>query len=292
MSLSAQRGVAVSTVTEPQRLEFDAPVDALDVRIVGGIVNVVGTDGPGARVEVAQIEGPPLVVRRDGSRLQVVYEDLPWAGFRALLDPGGARRVAVLTVSLPAAARVDVGVVTASAVLSGIGGRATVRSVSGGVTLAGLTGEVAVDTVSGSVETQALRGSLRTGSVSGDLTVVDGGATSVRADTVSGDVVLDLDDTAKGADIRLHSVAGEIAVRLAEPADATVEASTASGAVASAFDELRVDGRWGAKRLSGRLGDGTGQLKATTVTGAVTLLRRPPGEGPTPTPHSSLRKDV
>lgn len=279
-------------ISEPQKLDFDHPVDALDVLIVNGAVNVVGTEEEGARVEIAEVHGPPLLVRRAGRRIVVAYEDLPWKGFLKLLDATNWKREAVVTVSVPADSRLTVGVVGASAVVSGIRGGTSVRGVSGGTTLVGLSGDVRADTVSGSVETQSLRGALRMNSVAGDLTAIDGGASSVRADTVSGDMILDLGRAAVGAEIVLNTVSGEIAVRLPDPADADVEVGTAGGAVSSAFDELRVDGHWGAKRLTGRLGNGTGRLRATTVSGAVALLRRPMGDDGPDGPHTSLRKDV
>ena len=37
-------------------------------------------------------------------------------------------------------------------------------------------------------------------------------------------------------------------------------------------------GQWGAHKITGRLGDGTGKLRATTVSGSIALLRRPPRE--------------
>jgi hypothetical protein len=54
-----------------------------------------------------------------------------------------------------------------------------------------------------------------------------------------------------------------------------VEANTASGKVSNAFEDLRVGGQWGAKRITGRLGAGNGSLKATTISGSIALLRRP-----------------
>src|SRR5690606_17967222 len=76
-------------------------------------------------------------------------------------------------------------------------------------------------------------------------------------------------------DIGLTSVSGEIAIRLPDPADADVEANTASGAISNAFENLRVQGQWGAHKITGRLGAGTGKLRATTVSGSIALLRRP-----------------
>ncbi|MFF8830137.1 DUF4097 domain-containing protein [Streptomyces sp. NPDC015131] len=270
------------SVTEPTKLTFDDdPLTAVHVRLVGGTVNVVGTDDPGpARLEITEVEGPPLVVTRQGSDLTVGYEDLPWQGFLDWLDAKGRRRSAVVSLVVPAGARVEVGVVGAGAVVSGVRGRTEVRGVTGDTTLVGLSGEVRAETVSGNVEAQAVTGPLRFTSVSGDLTVVDGTGTSVRAETVSGDMLLDLDPAGEPADVRLTTVSGEVAVRLPHPAHAQVEANTMGGAVSSAFDGLRVSGQWGAKKITGTLGDGRGTLRAATVSGSIALLRRP-AEAPT-----------
>ncbi|TGZ11385.1 hypothetical protein E5Z02_04970 [Streptomyces rhizosphaericola] len=270
------------TVAEPQKLAFDDPVTALQVRVVGGTVNVVGTDEPGARLEVSAVEGPPLLVTYEDGRLTVAYEDLPWQDLLRWLDPGGRRRSAVVSLTVPAAASVEVGVVGAGAVVSGIEGRTDVRGITGDITLVGLSGAVRGDSVSGSLEAQGVTGDLRFHSVAGDLTVVDGAGASVRAESISGDMVLDVEPSAAAADrptdIRLTTVSGEIAIRLPHPADARVEANTASGAVSNAFEDLRVGGQWGAKKITGTLGAGTGTLKATTVSGSIALLRRPPAE--------------
>ncbi|MFH9860264.1 DUF4097 family beta strand repeat-containing protein [Streptomyces sp. NPDC017202] len=265
------------SVAEPRKLSFDEPVSELHVRIVDGTVNVVGADEGSARLEVSHIEGPPLVVTHRDGALTVAYEDLPWKGFLKWLDRKGRRRSAVVSLAVPAGTRVEVGVVSAGAVVSGIDGRAEVRGVSGDTTLVGLAGPVRTDTVSGNVEAQALTGDLRFHSVSGDLTVVEAGS-SVKADSVSGSMIVDLDPAGRPTDISLTSVSGEIAIRLPHPADAQVEANTASGSVSNAFEDLRVSGQWGAKRITGRLGTGSGRLKATTVSGSIALLRRPPVE--------------
>ncbi|MFT9667975.1 DUF4097 family beta strand repeat-containing protein [Streptomyces rhizosphaericola] len=274
--------VSKRTVAEPQKLAFDDPVTALQVRVVGGTVNVVGTDEPGARLEVSAVEGPPLLVTYEDGRLTVAYEDLPWQDLLRWLDPGGRRRSAVVSLTVPAAASVEVGVVGAGAVVSGIEGRTDVRGITGDITLVGLSGAVRGDSVSGSLEAQGVTGDLRFHSVAGDLTVVDGAGASVRAESISGDMVLDVEPSAAAADrptdIRLTTVSGEIAIRLPHPADARVEANTASGAVSNAFEDLRVGGQWGAKKITGKLGAGTGTLKATTVSGSIALLRRPPAE--------------
>ncbi|MEU0134260.1 hypothetical protein ABZ172_09525 [Streptomyces sp. NPDC006296] len=263
------------TVAEPQRLSFDEPVTALSVRTVDGAINVVGTDGPAARLEVSAIEGPPLIVTLEDGTLTVAYEDLPWGSLRSWLDRRSARRSATISLAVPAGAAVEVGAVGAETVVSGIRGRTALRGVTGDSTLVGLTGAIRAETVSGGLEAQSVTGELRFQSVSGDLTVVEGAGTSVRAESVTGSMVLDLGASSKPTDIRLTSVSGEIAIRLPHPADAEVEANTTSGTVSNAFEDLRVGGQWGAKKITGTLGAGTGRLRASTVSGSIALLRRP-----------------
>ncbi|WDO06259.1 DUF4097 domain-containing protein [Streptomyces murinus] len=262
------------SVAEPRKLTFDAPVSTLQVRIAGGTVNVMGIEEGPARLEVSDIEGPPLLVTHENGTLTVGYEDLTWQGFTKLLDRKSWRRSAVVSLAVPADAKVEVGTVGAGAVISGVRGPAVVRGVTGDTALVGLSGPVQANTVSGNLEAQAVTGELRFASVSGDLTVVEGSGPAVRADSVSGSMIVDLDPEGP-TDVHLTSVSGEIAIRLPHPADAEVEANTASGRISNAFEGLRVHGQWGAHKITGRLGAGTGRLRATTVSGAIALLRRP-----------------
>ncbi|MEU6806745.1 DUF4097 family beta strand repeat-containing protein [Streptomyces neyagawaensis] len=266
------------SVTEPRKLTFDEPVTALQVRVVNGTVNVVGTDESSARLEVSDLEGPPLTVTQKDGTLTVAYEDLPWKGFLKWLDRKGWRRTALVSLAVPAGTRVEVGAVGATAVISGVDGRTEVKGISGDTTLVGLSGPVRATTVSGNVEAQALTGDLRLSSVSGDLTVIEGSCPTLKADSVSGSIILDLDPVGGPTEVGLTSVSGEIAIRLPHPADAEIEANTASGTISNAFEDLRVSGPWGAHKITGRLGRGNGRLKATTISGSIALLRRPPAE--------------
>ncbi|WP_263165683.1 DUF4097 family beta strand repeat-containing protein [Streptomyces sp. SCSIO ZS0520] len=267
------------SVAEPQRLSFDAPVTALQVRIVNGTVNVVGTEESSARLEVSRIEGPPLRVTEQDGTLTVAYEDLPWKGFLKWLDPRGWRRHAVVSLAVPADTGVEVGVVGATAVISGIRGETAVRGVSGETTLVGLGAAVCAETVSGDVEAQGVTGELTFHSVSGDLTLLEG-AGAVQAVSVSGSLTVDHERADPPARMELSTVSGRIAVRLPHQADAEVEAGTTSGAVSNAFEDLRVSPAWGPRGISGRLGRGRGRLRATSVSGPIALLRRAPEDEP------------
>jgi hypothetical protein len=277
-------GTSERHVAEPEKFVFDERIDTLKVRIVNGAINVVGTDDDGpARVEITELEGPPLkVVLQDGT-LSVGYDDMELKGFMKWWDRKGWERRAVVSLAVPQRTKVEVGVVGANAVVSGISGSTTVQGVSGDATLVGLRGPVKANTVGGNVEAQSLSGDLRFSTVSGNLTVVDGSSSEIKGDSVSGNMVLDLDPST-GGQVRLNTVSGEIALRIPEPGDAEVDVNTTSGKVFCAFDELRVSGNWGAKRITGTIGRGTARLKATTVSGSLALLRRPPLDDPADDP--------
>ncbi|MEU4208946.1 DUF4097 family beta strand repeat-containing protein [Streptomyces sp. NPDC026206] len=273
------------SLAEPQKLTFEEPVTALNVRVVGGTVNVVGAGSGPARLELSGIEGPPLTVTLKEGTLNVAYEDLPWKGFLKWLDRKAWKRSATVTLTVPAATRVEVGVVGAGAVVSGISGATDIRGVSGDTTLVGVTGAVRAETVSGGLEAQSLGGDLRFNSVSGDLTLIESTGGTVKAESVSGDMLVDLSATGASPALSLTSVSGEVAVRLPHPVDAEVDANTTSGQLSCAFEDLRISGQWGAKRITGTLGAGGGRLKVTTVSGGVALLRRPPAQdGPADAP--------
>src|ERR1700710_2303152 len=187
-----------TTVTEwridsPQSIDVTG-VRRLNVRMVAGSVDVVGSsegaDDGAAHVEVSQIEGP-LLVTLEGDTLTIAHERLTWGG---LFDWVGNRKAsAIVSVSVPEGCPVELGVVSADAVVSGITADTKVKSVSGSVTLDGVHADISSQTVSGDLETRQLTGRLRFTTVSGDLTVVEGSSGRVNAETVSGDLTLDLE---------------------------------------------------------------------------------------------------
>ncbi len=121
----------------------------------------------------------------------------------------------MVTARVPAGARLSVGVVGASAVVSGIRGRTELRGVSGHThTGRADRGGAHADTVSGAVEAQGLAGPLRFHSVSGGLTVLSGAGGSIKGDTVSGDMIIDVDSWTARTDVNLNTVSGEVALRL------------------------------------------------------------------------------
>jgi hypothetical protein len=261
------------TLEEPDKLAFDQ-VDRVLVEIVEGAVSVVGSDDQ-PTLEVSELAGAPLQVRHQGGSLVVDYQR-PWRpGPLAWLAGRGQRRRAVLSLAVPRDCRVELRVVSASLMVGGLAAPVEAHTVSGEITLAGLRGPVEAESVSGPVQASGVTGDLSARTVSGDLTVAEGGGGSVRGKTVSGAVTIDL-QASGDRDINLTSVSGDLTVRLPETSDLEVKLQSTSGQVSSAFEQLARDRTPGRYTAWGRLGAGTGRLRAASTSGHVALLRRAP----------------
>ena len=244
------------TIDAPTTLDFDGIV-ALRVRVVAGSVAVLATaDRP--RLDVTEVSGPPLLVTHEAGILTVSYEDLTWDGLRGWLRP--QRHSANITITVQRDCPTQLGVVNATAVVSGVSARTSLKSVSGDIMLDGLTGAVDANTVSGNLEAQGLDGNIAFKSVSGDLTLAEGRLGRLDAKTVSGRVTADV-DLAPAGEVRVGTVSGEVAIRLPAQASATVSLRSLSGHVHTDFDGLgpRTDparrtwpARWAADRASSR----------------------------------------
>ncbi|MCC9306864.1 DUF4097 family beta strand repeat-containing protein [Kitasatospora sp. RB6PN24] len=284
------------TVSEPDGIVLDESVHSAQVRLIAGTLNVVAAEGP-SRIEVTELKGEPLQISLVDGVLTVTYQHLSWSdfgfggqlktmdaikdGFKDLVGSLKRKRRsrAVVTLTLPADAVVKLGSVSADTTVSGLRADTAVYAITGATTLVGLAGKTEANSVSGDVDAQSVGGELKVKTVSGDLTVLAGTATTVRANTVSGAVTLDLAGGAP-ADVRANTVSGDVAIRLPRPGDTKVEAGSTSGKFSTAFEELTLGGTWGSQRLTGTLGAGSGSLEVTTISGSVSVLARPDDEGP------------
>jgi hypothetical protein len=259
------------TVDTPTTLDFDH-VAGLRVRAISGSVAVLSTDER-ACLDIDSISGQPLLVSHEDGVLTVSYEDLTWDGLLGWLRP--QRHSAAITVTVPKDCPVQLGVVNAGAIVSGIGTKTSVKSVSGNITLDGVTGTVEANTVSGDIEAQGVGGRIGFNSVSGDLTLADGSVGRLDAKTVSGRITADI-DLECAARLRVGTVSGAVAIRLPAETNAQVALRSAAGRVQSEFGGLSPGGQPGANTLNGQLGRGqdAGQVSVTTVSGRVTLLQR------------------
>jgi hypothetical protein len=257
------------TVGAPTKLDFDE-VTALNVRLIGGTVAVLASDDRPSLV-VSELSGRPLQVAHEGGVLTVSYESLSWDGLLSFLKPR-KDKVAV-TITVPADCPLQLGVLSASAVVSGLRAGAAVKSMSGALTLDAVSGEVTAETMSGEVAARDLDGVMRFNSMSGALILADGALGSLDANTMSGQITADVTLDATGG-IRVGTMSGAVTLRLQADSDAQVHLRSTSGAVRSEFETLRTVQGPGSHTVSGNVGAGTGHVSVTTMSGAVTLLRR------------------
>jgi DUF4097 and DUF4098 domain-containing protein YvlB len=263
------------TVDAPRRLTFDEPVSRLDVHLIAGRLNVVGTDGP-ARVEIASAGGKPIIVEQGDGRLAVRHERIHrWPGFlRWLLQFGRRYRVDV-SVAVPVDARADLHLVEGTVIASGLRRETFVDVTAGRITLMGLGGHTVAKLVSGPVEALGVADDLTMETISGELILADSPAERVHARTVSGAITCDLDNPRR-SEIRLATTSGSVTVRVREDSDLAVHLHTTSGRISSAFPGLRAgDGPPWTKDAQGVLGAGEGKLWASTTSGSIALLSRP-----------------
>ena len=111
------------SIEAPTSLEF-ADVTRLRVRLIAGTVAVLATDGK-ASLDVTNVSGDPLDVTYEDGVLSITHENLTWEGLLKWLRP--QRPSATVTVTVPRTCPTQLGVVSATAVLSGISAGASVR---------------------------------------------------------------------------------------------------------------------------------------------------------------------
>jgi len=257
------------TIEAPTSLNFEE-LKGLRVRLIAGSVAVLATDGTPS-LDVTNVSGDPLDVTYEDGVLTVTHENLTWEGLLKWLRP--QRPSAAVTVTVPRTCPVQLGVVSATAVLSGLTARVSAKSVSGGITLDGVSGDVDAHTVSGALEAQGINGKLGFNTVSGDLALADGWLERLDVNSVSGDVTADIDlDPLGGA--HLTTVSGEVTLRLPAESDTQVHLHSMSGGVRSEFAELRSMSAPASHTVSGSLGAGSGHVAVNTMSGRVMLLRR------------------
>ncbi|MGC2191967.1 MAG: DUF4097 family beta strand repeat-containing protein [Candidatus Dormiibacterota bacterium] len=255
-------------IESAETIQFDETPSDLVVELVGGDVSVTTTDGPSS-LEVRQIQGPMVLVQLEGGRLGVRQKQ---PDFWAIST---TRVSASVTLAVPAGCRVRIDTVSASVLVKGLEADLAVKTVSGETTLESLGGPVTAETVSGDVASRGQRSKLRGETVSGGVTLDAFGGSSVRLQTVSGEVVADLKQAEPDSSAEVQTVSGAVYLRLPASPSQKVRVESVSGRLTSAFPELRTSSGPGSHALKGSLGEGRGKVKVSTVSGSVSLLEEP-----------------
>ena len=157
-------------VSGPQVIDVDE-VRSLRVQLVGGRVDVVVHDEPGARIEVHSVDGRPLEVSLIDGELRVGYSFTlgGWEGFLEKFLNFRDKDRADVSIAVPRDLPTKVGTVSADGLLAGVEAQASVSTVSGSLVVDGTRGRLSANTVSGEVVVRDHSGDLTLNTVSGDL---------------------------------------------------------------------------------------------------------------------------
>lgn len=253
----------------PKTIDIGA-IRSLKVGLIGGRIDVIGHDEPGARVEVHAISGKDLKVSIDGDTLEIDHAQFRWDSIVDSLSRFTGKATAEVSVYVPRDVALKFGVITASGLIAGLTGDATANTVSGDLVIDGLTGALSLNSISGELAVRNHTGRITAHTVGGDLTV-DGRIDRFTADSVGGDVFADLRDSAD--ELRVNTVGGNITVRLPAGLPVQYKVGTAAGRVQ--LDDTSyagVRGQFTARH--GLLDQHWLDFRANTVGGDVTAMHR------------------
>jgi hypothetical protein len=252
-------------------------ITALKVGLIGGQIDIVGRDEPGVRIEVHAVTGKDLRVEADGGRVEIDHPQLRWDNFLEVFrNFGSGGPKAEISVAVPRATALTLGVVSASGLISDLAADARLNTVSGDLIIDGLTGDLTINSVSGDVQARSLVGGLSANSVSGDVAAT-GELTEVTVDTVSGAIMIDAAGVIHR--IGLNSVSGDATIRLDGPYPANYVMRSVSGRVQ--IDGVVHSGKGTARttnvaHTTGELSGAFVDVRANSVSGDITVVRRAP----------------
>jgi DUF4097 and DUF4098 domain-containing protein YvlB len=244
----------------------------LKVGLVSGHVDIIGHDEPNVRIEVHSVSGRDLKVSVEGDTLEIDHPQLRWDNFIEAFRTLRINARADVSVLVPRRIELKLGVVSASAFISGLQSDARLSAVSGDLVVDALKGDLDLNAVSGELSVRDHSGRMTARTVSGDITA-NGDIPRVITDTVSGDLLLDLTGTPD--EIRTKTVSGDLTVRIPEAVGARYRINTVSGRIQ--VDNGTVSSGAG-RNFSGSSGNLDGlwvDIAASSVSGSVAILRRP-----------------
>ena len=245
-------------------------VRSLKVGLLGGQIDIIGHDEPGARVEVHSVSGRDLKVTIDGDRLEIDHPQLRWDNFIDVFKSMRSSARADVSVLVPRDVALKFGVVSAGALVSGLKTDARLSTVSGDVVIDGLEGALELNSVSGELSARGHTGRITAHTVSGDITAT-GWIPRFSADGVSADIMVDLAGTPD--EVQINTVSGDTTIRIPEALGARYRANTVSGRVQ--LDNVMVVGSAG-KGYTATTGSLDGywvDITVNSVSGAVSVLR-------------------
>ncbi|WP_082480062.1 DUF4097 family beta strand repeat-containing protein [Agreia sp. Leaf283] len=257
-------------VTGPKVIDLEL-VRSVKISLIGGKIDVIAHDEPGARVEVHSVSGRDLKVSIDGDVLEIDHPQLSWDNFIEVFKSFKGNAKADISIMIPRDAGLKFGVVNAGALISGLRTDARVNSVSGDIVIDDIVGDLDINTVSGEISVSDQEGVLNAHTVTGDITVT-GALRKFSADGVSGTVFLDL--TGIPEEISNNTVSGDLTVRLDQDVPARFSLNSVSGTLQVDSTITRGTRGRGFNHTSGTLDAKWVEVRANSVSGDITSVRR------------------
>jgi DUF4097 and DUF4098 domain-containing protein YvlB len=243
-------------------------IRTLKVSLIAGKVDIVGHDEPGARVEVHSVQGKELKVSIDGDTLEIDHPQLRWDNFIDVFKSFRGTASADISIMVPRDVALKFGVVSATALISGLTEDAKINTVSGDIVIDNVYGDLELNAVSGEISVRNHYGNISSKTVSGDVTA-SGEIMKFRSDGVSGDIFLDV--TGLPEEIKVNTISGNVTTRLASAVPAQYRINTVSGRLQ--LDDSEIRGIRGS--YTGKYGELDGrwlEFVASTVSGDVAIL--------------------
>lgn len=251
-------------------------VRKLKVSLIGGQIDILGHDEPGARVEVHSVSGKELKISVDGDVLEIDHPQIGWDNFLEVFKSFGSNSAkAQISVLVPRKIALTFGMVSAGALISGLSSDARLSTVSGELQVESVTGDLDLNSVSGEISVQSHTGAINAHSISGDVTAA-GEISRFSSDTVSGNVFVDA--FGRCDRISTNTVSGSLTARLPASSGTKYVVNTVSGTLQ--LDNSVIRGTRGRGFSSTTEGDGNfyTDVLANSVSGNVSVVRRSEAE--------------
>ena len=125
-----------------------AATPKLKVGLVGGQVDIVAHDEPTVRIEVHQVTIKDLRIEVTADTIEIDHPQLRWDNFLEVFRNFGASGPrAEISIAVPREIALNLGVVSAQALVAGLARDAKVNTVSGDVLVDGLQGDLVAPVV-------------------------------------------------------------------------------------------------------------------------------------------------
>ena len=142
-----------------------------------------------------------------------------------------------------------------------------INTASGDIGVNGCSGELSFQTISGDASI-SLSGDIQGQTVSGDIDIKSARSGQITIRSTSGDIQFQ-GPVAEGSSTAITTVSGDVSAELSDDSSAAVEAVTVSGDIDCELDLKEL--HQGNRNLSGKLGEGKGNLAVKTVSGDITI---------------------